>query len=123
MQNTFSPQDSLGRSLLGSPNIKSLNLSTTAASSFQDDSGKLVAIEEVLRKLVSVCLLANLVSSKIDYGDELSKRLLETKVFNIKTKTYRVGNVHYEEATTGHFSLITTSSEWSRAIDDYLGYT
>jgi hypothetical protein len=77
MQNTFSPRDSLGRSIADSQTIKS-----TGQTGFLEDSGKLLAIEEVLRKLVSVCLLANLVAPKIEYGDELLKRLLETKVNN-----------------------------------------
>ena len=81
MQNSFSPQDTLGKSLNASylspfkQTDTSLNLSGT-----WENTHKLVATEEVLKKLVSVCLIANLVVNKIEYGSELLKRLLETKV-------------------------------------------
>ena len=76
MLNSFSPKDSFGKS-------QTLSMSGLDKTPSKNGSGFIVTtsnVEEVLTKLVGVCLLGSLVASKVDYGDELVKRLPETKV-------------------------------------------
>lgn len=56
---------------------------------------KLARTESVLEKLIAVSLAGVLISKKIEFGQELLKRLVETKVFflfgsKILTKWFRI---------------------------------